>query len=355
MVYRNRNTVHLFLVFVVLAAAALIASNYIYTFVRISSYSVVLPKEKWLITIGGNGQVISNLIDYSAGQTVQYNITQFERGEFVALNFAKLLTTKREFEKGDTVLTMHSSDVKNQMVEAINQLEVANAKLKSFSSAEKEPVIKEALTRIAYIDKKMSEQKVLVERSQKLLDKGYTSQQEFDLLKWNLDLLKIEKEIYSSQLENLKTGVKPEELNYLQSEINSIKDRMIFLKEREAQLVITSPVNGQVVTSLSPDTLLKVVNSKEIVLQLPIKAAHYKDFKAGQKIMLSSDGEEKNFSGEVVWIDREVKILNQQQVVLVSVVVDNTMVNMLPGMIPQVTIKLTEISLFQQLVRFFVQ
>ncbi|MEW6653551.1 MAG: hypothetical protein AB1394_08795, partial [Bacteroidota bacterium] len=323
--------------------------------VRIRSYSVVLPKEKWLITIGGNGQVISNLIDYAGGQTVQYNITQFERGEFVALNFAKFLSSKREFEKGDTVLTMLSSDVKNQFVEAVSQLEVATARLKSFSSAEKEPVIKEALARLVYIDEKISEQKVLVERSQKLLDKGYTSQQEFDLLKWNLDLLKIEKEIYTSQFENLKTGVKPAELNYLQSEINLINARLNFLRERESQMVITSPITGQAVTSLSPDTLLNVVNTREIVLQLPIKAANFKDFYVGQKVVLSSNGENKSFRGEVVWIDREVKILNQQQVVLVSVVVDNSSVNMLPGMIPEVTLKLTKISLFQQLVRFFVQ
>lgn len=353
MVYRKKKTLHLFLIFVVLATIALIASNYVYTNVRINSYSVVLPKEKWLITLGGNGQVISNLIDYTGGQTLQYNITQFERGEFVAMNFAKILSAKREFAKGDTVISMLSSDVKNQTVEAFNQLEIANAKLKSLNSAEKEPVVKEAQTRLAYVDEKIGEQKVLVERTQKLLDKGYASQQEFDLQKWNLDLLEIEKQIYTSQLENLKTGVKPEELNYLQSEINSIKAKLNFLKERESQLIITSPINGHVVTSLSPDTLLNVVNSKEIVLQLPIKVAHFKDFSVGQKILLSTSIDDKSFTGEVVSIDREVKIINQQQVVLVSVVVDNSSVNMLPGMVPEVTLKLTEITLFQQLLRFF--
>lgn len=353
MVYKKNKSLHIAVIFFAFIILALIASNFIYTNVRISSYALVMPKERWLITIGGNGQIISNLIDYSNGSTVQYNVTQFQRGEFVGMNFKNTISLRREFSKGDTVISMQSSDVKDQFLDAVNQLEISNAKLKSLSSPEKEPVVKEAHTRLSYIDEKIAEQKILVDRTQKLLEKGYASQQEYDLQKWNMDLLKIEKEIYSAQLENLKTGVKPEEIAYLRTEINSVESKLNFLKERESQLVITSPISGQIVTTFSPDTLLNVVNSREIVLQLPIKVANFKDFKVGQKMLLSMNNDENLFSGEVISIDKEVKIINQQQVVLVSVIADNSNIRILPGMVPEVTLKLKEMSLLQQLIRSF--
>lgn len=355
MVYRQRKTVHIVMVFATIAAVCITASSFIRSNIKMSSYSVVLPEEKWLITLGGSGQVISNLLNNTHGQTTQYSITQFERGEFVAMNFANSISGKREFAKGDTVISMNSSYVKDQLVDAFGELQVATAKFKSLGSAEKEPLLKEAQTRLAYVEEKIGEQKILSERTKQLFEKGYSSQQEFELQKWNLDLLLIEKEIYRSQLENLKTGVKPEELEYIKSEINSLEARMGFLKERESQLVITSPINGKIVTSLSPDTLLNVVNFRRVVLNVPIKLTDYKEFKPGQTIPLNVNGDEKTLTGTVFSIDREVKIINQQQVVLVSILVDNSSDSLLPGMVTEITLQLREVSLLQQLIRFFVQ
>lgn len=355
MVYTQRNKTQILIVLLVVLTAVLVASLFIRSTIKLSSYSLVLPEEKWLVTLGGGGQIISNLINNVNGQTVQYNITQFERGEFVNLNFANSLSKKREFSKGDTVLAMNSSNVRDQLITALGELQIATAKYKSLSSAEKESLINEAKTKLAYVEEKISEQKVLVERTKQLFDKGYSSQQEFELQKWNLNLLNIEKEIFSSQLENLKTGVKPEELELVKSEINSVMARMDFLKERESQLVVLSPLNGKVAASLSPDTLLVVINSQKIVMNLPIKIANYKEFTVGQEIPLQINGSKTISTGKVISVDQEVKIVNQQQVVLVSILAENSAGELLPGMVTEVTLKLGEISLFQHLLRFFAE
>jgi len=354
MVYRKRKAVHVIIGFVLIITASLAAANFLKTNLEISSYSLVLPKERWLITIGGGGQINSNMFDYTNGKTVLYNITQFERGEFIAMNFTNAISGKKEFSKGDTVIFMISSNIRDQLVTALGEMQIATAKYKSLSSAEKAPLINEAKTKLVYVEEKIKEQKILSDRAKQLFDKGYTSQQEYELQKWSLDLLEIEREIYNSQLENLKTGVKQEELDFIKSEINSAKERMNFLKERESELVVVSPINGKVVNTFSPDTLLNVINSEQIVLQIPVKLSEYPEFRIDQNISISFSEYDIMIMGKVVSIDSEVKMVNQQQVVYVSILADNISEKLLPGMVLQINLQLRQTTMLQQLKRFFV-
>ena len=111
MIYRQRKTSHIVIASLILLAAVLITFHFVTVPMQISTYSEVFPKERWLLTRDNGGQLISNLIDYSKGQTTQYDISQFERGEFVSVDFLNSVKNKKEFTKGDTVVVMYSSEV----------------------------------------------------------------------------------------------------------------------------------------------------------------------------------------------------------------------------------------------------
>jgi hypothetical protein len=351
MIYKKRKTIHVTIAFILLLMIFLTLSAFVEIPLQISSYAEVFPKERWLLIRGNSGQIISDLIDFTEGHTAQYNISQFERGEYVAANFTDYLNKKKILSKGDTVVAMQSSNVQDQLVTSEGELKIAIANLKSQNSAQKAPLIKEAEEKLKYTSEKISEQKVLFERVKQLFEKKFCSQQEYEQQKWSLDLLKIEEKIYSAQIENLETGVKTEEVKLLESQVDAIEKRLKFLKNREDQLVILSPIHGRIISSFSPDTLLHITNYDQVVLHTPIKLLDLQEFKEGQIIPVYFSNVDKVINGQVLKINKEVKIIDGQQVVFISVLFENSSTQLLPGMVVENSFKLGTTTLFNQLIR----
>ncbi len=353
MVYSSKKK-YLFPSIIVLAIFLILILNLlIKPDLTIKTICEVFPKEKWILTKGDNGQIISSVIDYTKGRTVQYNLNLFERGEYVSLKFS-FNDEKKLVNEGDTVVSIISSDVKDRLATIEGELEVAKASLESQNSGEKESLIGEAQARLSYTEEKISEQKVLFKREKALYEKGLSSQQELETQKWIIDLLEIEKKIYKAQLENLSTGVKSEEINLLKSQINSFSSRLRLIKERQKGLTVTAPITGYLTSVFSPDTLMSLVNDEEIILHTPVKIEDLSLLKIGETLKLRIDDLDKDYSGLIIAISREVKLLNNQQVAFISIKINNKDRKLLPGMIKESYLSIKEISFFEYIRRFLI-
>ena len=351
MVYSGKKNYLFPAVIVSIILLILILNFFIKPDLTIKTICEVFPKEKWILTRGNNGQIISSMIDYTKGHTVQYSLNQFERGEYISLKFF-FDNEKRLINRGDTVISIISSDVKERLATVEGELEIAKADLRSQSVGEKESLIKEAEARLKYTIEKINEQNVLLQRMQSLFGKGLSSQQEYETQKWILDLLEIEKEIFKAQLENFSTGAKSAVINLIRSQINSIDSRLNSLKERKSGLTIVAPISGYITNVFSPDTLVALINDKEIVLYTPIKIEDLGLLSKGQSVRLSISDFEGEYSGSVIDVSREVKFLNNQQVAFISVWIDNKDGKLLPGMVKESFLRIKEISFFEYISRF---
>lgn len=318
----------------------------------IKTFCKVLPKEKWILTRGSDGQIISNIVDYMRGHSVQYSLNRFERGEYVSLEFLLDEKIGKFINRGDTLISMVSSDIEDKIITAEREFDIAKANLRLQSTGQKESLIKEAEARLKYTEEKIYEQKILLHRAKSLYEKELGSLQEYETQKWSLDLLEIEKEILIAQLESLSTGVKKEEINVVESQIRSIEAKLDFLKKRKSKLEIISPISGYLTNVFSPDTLLTLVNYKEIVLHTPVKIEDIELLKNTKNIRLSIDNFEKEFSGMVISVSKEVQFINEQQVVYVSIKLNNDNGELLPGMVKGSFLRIKEISLFEYISRF---
>lgn len=350
MIQRKKRSVSILVIFLISLIILLTISAFIKVPFRIKTYSEVFPKEKWLLTRGKSGEIISNVIDYTKGHTTLYNISNFERGEVVSVDFFNYLKDKKEFIKGDTIVFIKSSDVLSQLKVAEGELQVAIANLKAQASPQKTPVIQEAEERLRYVREKIQEQKLIFDRTEQLYKKGLTSEQEYQLQQGTCNLLNIEEKIYISQIANLKTGVKPEAVELLQSEIKAIESKLSIVKMQQKQHLIISPIDGKIISSFSPDTLLYVSNFHEVVLHVPIKIIDLKEFHPGQDLIIQNDLLEETFPGKVLSIEKEVHIINGQQVVYLSLVANNDKINLLPGMILENELILRKTSFLNQLI-----
>ena len=355
MIYRHRNTGLVILLFGILIVSCVVISNYIHVPYKIKTFSEVFPKERWILTSGNGGQIISNLMDFTLGHTTQYNISQFERGEIVNTDLGRFLKNKF-ISEGDTIAVLYSSYMRDQLVTAEGDLEIAKADLVSKNSAQKEPVIREAVNRLKYIKEKINEQQILFERSKQLFEKGFCSQQEYELQKWELELLEIEEAINRAQVDDLKTGVKSEEINLLRTQINALSVRLSDLKEKESKLTIISPIRGEINSVCNSDTLLNIINDTQVIFFTPIRITDLHDISEGQKIMITNDviGNNESF-GEILHINRQAKIMDAQQVVFISILLDNPSRLFLPGMVIENSLQLKNISLLDSFIKLVSQ
>lgn len=351
MTYKQRRTVWWGSIGLGVFSIALVACNYISVPFEIGTVGEIFPKEKWTLSRGDAGQVISNVIDYTKGYSTHYDIFQFERGEVVSANLSRYLGGKKELFKGDTIFCMQSSDLEDQLITAKNALLVATAELRSKSSAEKEPLIREAEHRLEYTRKKTEEQKLVFDRAAQLYEKGFSSLQEFELQKWNYDLLEIEEQIAAARLENLKTGVKPQEVEFLVSQIDALKSRLAYLKSRQSQLLVTSPIPGSVTSTFAPDTFLSVTNYRAIVLHVPVKITDLPEFHEGQTVSAYFPSLERTCEGTILSVGRNVTLMDEQQVVYLSIQFENSARVFMPGMVVRNTLRLRKITMLEYLLR----
>ena len=84
MVYSGKKSYLVPAIIVSLIVLFLILNALIKPDLSIKTFCEVFPKEKWLLTRGPNGQIISSMENYENGHTVQYSLNYFERGEYIS-------------------------------------------------------------------------------------------------------------------------------------------------------------------------------------------------------------------------------------------------------------------------------
>ena len=351
MTYSRKRPYLIPLVILFIIAVIIVLNILVKPYLTIKTYCEVLPKEKWLLTKGNNGQVVSSMIDFTRGYTVNYSLNQFERGEYVNLDFVFNKDGKNYVSKGDTIISIMSSDVSEKMNTLAGDIAVAKANLKSQSSGDKDALVKEAQAKLLYNAKQIEDQKVLVGRVETLRSKGLGSQQEYETQKWLLDLYEIEKDVYQSQLENLRTGVKKEEKELLATQVNSLETQYKVLQDRFKKLAIIAPLSGRLGVVFSPDTLLSVINDKQIVLHTAIQTKDLGLVKAGQRVGIQFVGKDEKIQGEILSLSREVKLIHGEQVVFASILLDNSNGRLLPGMVLESFLEIREMSFIEFLMK----
>ena len=351
MIYSGKKNYWVPFYFITIIVLILILIVFISPSLTIKTFCHVYPKEEWTLIRGNNGEIISCTVDYEKGHTIQYSLNQFERGEFVSLKISNELNHKDFINRGDTIASIISSEVEDKLITVEGELDVAIANLKAQSTGQKESMIREAENKLKYTEEKIKEQNVLYQRISALYEKDFSSRQEYDAQKWIIDLLQLEKQIYKAEVENVSTGVKGEEINLIESQINSIKKNLGFLKNRKNSLTIISPISGYMTNILSADTLIDIINDQEIVLNMPVKIEDLEFIKKGQSIKINISDFEKEYSGVILSISHKVEFLNSQQVIFVLVNVVNNDGKILPGMIKESYLQIKKITFYEYIQR----
>jgi len=315
----------------------------------LSVFAEVHPLQKWQIAKGTDGQLTSVLMDYETGFSNSFGVTQFQRGESMVFSFAQSMKNKKEIKAGDSIGVIRSSDVEENIVRLEGALAIAKAELTANKSGEKAPLITEAKNRLEFAKAKLGQKKETFQRNEQLYKKGFLPEEQYGTDLWEIKQLEIEISIYQSQLEAITSGLKPETLNLVESKIAALNNELEALKKRARNFVVVSPINGMINRSFSSDTILSVINIDKVVMNVPLKISYRESFKEGETISVKFENYHEDFHAKLLSLSKEVKMLNAEQIIVATILIENPGKQLLPGMITQGFIRLGAISIWNYL------
>ena len=285
----------------------------------ISSKGKVFPYQTWTLAKTTSGRLMTSLNNYSTGSNSEFSIIQFEQGDAVQFKLSPKVLNNEEISKGDTVGYIISTEIEKDIQKLKGELESARASLNIKTSSEKESVIEAEKSKLNFAKKELEEQTKIFERKKKLFDKDLISEQEFEADEARYELAKINISIAQEMVKTVTSGVKSEEINFANIQINVLENEIDILQKRFERNNILSPISGFVGNAYSTDTIVVIHNTSKIVSIVPVKWTDIKRIELGQPASISSNDLDMVIHGEVFAIDNDIKLINNLQYVFVTI------------------------------------
>lgn len=306
------------------------------------------PGAVWSLSRNGAGQITTswerNYFNAGAPQVLM----QFERPDFVEVEFVPNLYDGARVQSGDTIAYIESREGSGRMdiLEAtvdLNRLErdalLSGARQVDINVAEAE--LKRAQAAFSAFEPELK-------RVQSLHDAGLVSDSLLDVTKGRYDVLEADVRVAEASLDALKAGSRPEDIAVASKEIELSKRELAsssrLLGKREA---ITAPINGRVRFRGNPEELIRIEMMDTLAVLAAIPETAVSLLKPGQKIniMLRAD----KVPERVCSLFRIDFGRPEPMVAYAIGLLDNRKANLQPGMTGNVSLPIGKTTFFQGL------
>lgn len=150
-------------------------------------------------------------------------------------------------KQGQTVCTLDTTDTKLRILEAEAKLGEATATLKRLEAGTRAQLIQQAEATVAEQKAQLKKLKLDAARIQKLFERGVTSDAERDAAVADCETAEAKLQRVEAALSLAKEGIRAEEIAEAKATVALREAEVALAKQREADSVIVSPVDGYVV------------------------------------------------------------------------------------------------------------
>lgn len=326
--------IKIIIVFIVLVLISLIFFTPINLPYKIESAAKILPARQWILSRNANNDVLTSSINNLNGISNSYALTSFERGESMVISISDNLQNGQFVNVGDTLAIIYSSNQQEKLIELKGQLQVLKAKLASGMSGVKNTEIKEFRERLELAKSEYEKQKKIVDRKRKLFDKNLIAEEEYQKSLDELKILEKAIDVRKAELESAVTGLKTEEINYLQKQITSVENKIKFINsEIDKKNFITVPFNGRLERNFSIDTLVVISNFDFAIAVIPISIEESEYLNEGDKISLWLNNFKSSLRGVIQSKQSIMRIINGKQCIMVLATIYDIPKNIITGVI----------------------
>lgn len=272
---------------------------------------------------------------------------KFERGDISEVNFDENLSAGDFVRKKDTLAYIHSYFINNEIAKLENLKRVEENAMEVYNTGEKQELIDQAEQQYDYAlsEKDLASKKF--QRHKKLYNDSVISEAEYEMYESAFKLSEINAEIAFNEIQTLKTGVKKEEIDYIQQKIDSYSREIEILESLKQQYYLVSPINGLVSYNNILDGIMTISDTSKYILKIPVKVRNIQYINQLTAIKFSVPGYDDEKDASYISLDENVNILPNQQMVIAKAVIGGGNLKLYPGLAVQCVVICDEITLFQ--------
>ncbi|MCF7805734.1 MAG: hypothetical protein K9N46_14920 [Candidatus Marinimicrobia bacterium] len=279
---------------------------------NISAPGRIIPASVWVVAKQPDGSVGTILRDYRTGKSELFTVFHADRGGVVRFRTRPELNHGQTIAQGDTLGTIESGSMEQQLAELRGDLAVMQATLNAEASGEKAPVIEEARRELELAGEELRVQQQITERQRALHEKNLVSSEEFEIAKGRERIAELEVAAAEAYLTSVRSGEKPEVLAVSRAEIASLQAQIDAL-ERQLELnVLRTPIAGRLSFQTGGDTLM-LVEERSNMIVMAIRWKYRQAVGVGDTVTVEL-AENDPVSGTITRIEDRINMVGSEQV-----------------------------------------
>jgi len=308
---------------------AIVIVSYLLLFVieyenNININGKVISENEWILSKRPDGSLISTLYDHKNNRIKNTTTFQIDRGDVFGFTINHNLLNKEFISALDTIGYIQSSKTSLELAQLEKQLSIASGNLLINLTGTKEILIIQAQKELDLARERSELQNKMYKKQSVLFKNELISEDEFDYEENIQKIYELQAKIAESNLNNLQTGSKPEQIQRIQEEIVGVENEIRILKDKIEKFTLISPLDGNLYKVFSNDTIV-FIGSKEKIAVIPFDVKYNNEIKSGQKVSIYFSQINESINGTILEINKVVRYVNNIQSNIATVELDDNL------------------------------
>ncbi len=346
------NRRHILIILLVLTILAIFLPIYIrYSFITTAK---IYPLKEWKLSRGASEGFLSQSYNYETNAVSDLKEYRFERGDIAELMLRNKIINDTLVSDNDTVATIKSFFIENEITRLKNLRDVEMATLNMVSTGEKQTLVSQAQKQYDYALQQYDLEKKNFARQQSLYRDSVITPSEFDISENALKLAEINAQVAYNELMSVNTGEKASVLGLSEQKILSYEKEIERLESQKEQYTIVTPMAG--ILSYNPELggIIKVSDVSRLMLKIPVLYDNTAYLANLHSVKFSTPDNKITIGATFKGFDESVTMIQFRQVVLARAVTDESFPGIYPGMAVKCRIYCDKVSLFEYIKRNFI-
>ncbi|MFN0087297.1 MAG: HlyD family secretion protein [Blastocatellia bacterium] len=285
---------------------------------RIESVARVMPQKQWVLLKTPDGSLTATLYDHRTELVRAQQGYQFDRGDQVQLHFKEDRQTGQAIRAGETVATISSNQLNEQLVRLRNQLAVEQAGRDVVATGQKPQILTQLEEEITLAGADLELRRKTLQRMKQLHEDGIIAVMQLEQAENAHNESMARLRVAQKALQVGATGEKPETVSFASSKIDALRKEIAFLENKQVRYTLNAPFDGQIrLESTTEGDRLLVEDTSAVVLQIPVRLGDSRFIRAGQTVEIQLPDRTGPLGATILDVGTRIEILNREQVVLV--------------------------------------
>jgi multidrug efflux pump subunit AcrA (membrane-fusion protein) len=308
---------------------------------------------EWKLSRGTEEGFWSQTYNYETDAISDFKNYRFERGDIAELVINEGLTFDAPVDANDTVASIESYLILNEITRLNNLRDLEIANLNVVSTGEKEPMIQQAQRQYNYALQQLDLEKKNFARQAQLFRDSVITAADYDMYENALKLAEINAEVAKEALVALSTGEKDPVISLSEQQILAYEKEISRLEKQKSQYTITAPIKGILSYNTEIGGVVKVSDNSRLLLKIPVAYQHSSYLNSLYKVTFSTPDNKITVNASFKGFDESINLIQNQQFVIARAVTTEATPGIYPGMIVQCRIYCDKVRLLEYLKRNF--